>query len=455
MTSGMTGGLRSGLGTAAALLAGPVYGGYQYAYPHKTAYRPLPHPVPLREAWAEEPKDGLFLYVHVPFCAMRCGFCNLFTLTRGEGSVAPYLDALRLQAETVADSLGRFRVARMALGGGTPTFLGAADLDRLLADLRDTFGATPLAVPASVETAPGTTTPERLAVLREHGVERVSIGVESFRDDEARAMGRPQARRSVEAALGAIRDARFPVLNIDLIYGGAGQTPASFLESVEAALAWEPEEIFLYPLYVRPLTGLGRRDRPAEDDRAWDARRLAIYRAARDRLRAAGYAQVSMRMFRRGPEAAWGPAYDCARDGMVGLGAGARSYTAALHYATAYAVGQTGVAAIVADYVARDAQRHGHADYGARLDAEDRRRRFVLMHLLQASGLPLRAYAARFGTPLLDDLPDLADLVEAGLASLDADHLALTEVGLERSDAIGPWLQTAGVRERMRTYALR
>jgi coproporphyrinogen III oxidase-like Fe-S oxidoreductase len=228
----MTTGTRTG---AAAILAGTVYGGYQYAYPHKTAYRPLARPVPLSEAWAEEPKDGLFLYAHVPFCAMRCGFCNLFTLTRGEGQVGPYLDALRLQAETVAASLGRFRVARMALGGGTPTFLEAAALDRLLGGLGETFGATPSTVPASVETAPGTTTPERLAVLRAHGVERVSIGVESFRDDEVRAMGRPQARRTVEAALGAIRDAGVPVLNIDLIYCAAGQTPASFLDSVEAA----------------------------------------------------------------------------------------------------------------------------------------------------------------------------------------------------------------------------
>ncbi len=252
---------------AAAILAGPVYGGYQYAYPHKTAYRPLGRPVPLREAWAEEPKTGLFLYAHIPFCAMRCGFCNLFTLTRGEGRVGPYLDALRLQAETVAESLGPLRVARMAIGGGTPTFLDPPDLDRLFCDLRATFGASPALVPTSVETAPGTTTPDRLAVLRAHGVERISIGVESFRGDETRAMGRPQSREAVEAALRAIRDAGIPVLNIDLIYGAAGQTPARFLDSVEAALAWEPEELFLYPLYVRPLTGLGRRGGSTEDDR--------------------------------------------------------------------------------------------------------------------------------------------------------------------------------------------
>lgn len=440
---------------AAAILDGPVYGGYQYAYPHKTAYRPLQPPAPLRSAWAEEPKDGLFLYLHVPFCAMRCGFCNLFTLTRSDDLVAPYLDALRIQAEMVAEGLGDFRIARLALGGGTPTFLCAADLDRVFALLHRNFAATPSAIPTSVETAPGTTTPDRLAVLKAQGVERISIGVESFSDAEAKAMGRPQARGTVEAALGAIREAGFPSLNIDLIYGAAGQTPESFLASVEAALAWAPEEIYLYPLYVRPLTGLGRRAPSKADDRAWDAQRLAIYRAARERLLAEGYGQVSMRMFRRAPEPTWGPAYDCARDGMVGLGAGARSYTRDLHYSSAYAVGREGVAAIVADYIDRDPGRHARAEYGIWLDSEDQRRRFVLMHLLQAVGLPLSAYAARFGASLIDDLPQLAELVEVGLATLDSDTLALTESGLERSDAIGPWLQASGVRERMRSYALR
>lgn len=439
---------------ARALLEAPVYGGYQYAYPHKTAYRPLPRPVPLREVWAAEDRRALSLYVHVPFCEMRCGFCNLLTLTRSEGLVGAYLDALRLQADSVAAGLGTFGIARMALGGGTPTFLSASDLDAVLALLRTRFGAAPAAVPTSVETSPGTATPERLAVLAAHGVGRISLGVETFLDPEAKAMGRPQSRRVVEAALAAIRAAGFGTLNIDLIYGAAGQSPASFLESVRAALAWAPEELYLYPLYVRPLTGLGRRA-SAADDQAWDAQRLALYRAARDHLLGAGYEQASMRMFRRGPSAERGPAHDCARDGMVGLGAGARSYTSDLHYSTEYATGRSGVAAIVADFIARDAARHGAADYGIRLDEEDRRRRFVLLHLLQAAGLPLRAYAERFGAPLLDHLPGVEALAEAGLAGITDGVLALTPAGLERSDAVGPWLQGAGIRERMRAFALR
>ena len=90
-----------------------TYAGYTYAYPHKTAYRPLP-PRPLKEVWAEEDRSRLFLYVHVPFCEMRCGFCNLFTLAHPPRSlVVAYLDALARQAETVAAALGPFRAVRL------------------------------------------------------------------------------------------------------------------------------------------------------------------------------------------------------------------------------------------------------------------------------------------------------------------------------------------------------
>lgn len=444
----------SGHEAARALVAAPIYGGYLYSYPHKTAYRRLEPPVPLREAWARERKEALFLYLHVPFCEMRCGFCNLFTLTRADALVEPYLAALDRQAAAIADALGDAAIARLAIGGGTPTFLAPRQLERLLDIAARRFAATPRTAPTSVETSPATATPERLAVLAGHGVSRVSIGVESFRDDEAKAMGRPQSRRVVEAALAAIRDAGFATLNIDLIYGAAGQTAARFLESVDAALAWRPEELYLYPLYVRPLTGLGRRATP-EDGGDWDARRLAVYRAARDRLLEAGYAQVSMRMFRRGRAGECGPPYSCTRDGMVGLGAGARSYTSRLHYSSDYAVGQAGIKAIVEDFCAREAVAFAYADHGIRLDDEDRRRRFVLLSLLQADGLSLADYVAVFGADVFADLPQLLDLEEAELAIRRQGRLELTAAGLERSDAIGPWLQAAGVRARMQSFAPR
>ena len=114
-------------------LAGPAYQGYAYCYPHKTAYAPLTPPRALAKIWAGEPKRALELYVHVPFCAMRCGFCNLFTTVNANGdAVAHMLAQLAVEAEHAALALGPAQFARMAIGGGTPTFLAPAQLDQLL-----------------------------------------------------------------------------------------------------------------------------------------------------------------------------------------------------------------------------------------------------------------------------------------------------------------------------------
>src|ERR1043165_3577564 len=103
------------------------YVAYTYSYPHKSAYRPLEPKRALKEVWVEERKDALFLYLHVPFCEMRCGFCNLFTTANAEDEiVSAYIGAIGRQAEVVRDALGQVKVARAAVGGGTPTYLSAA-----------------------------------------------------------------------------------------------------------------------------------------------------------------------------------------------------------------------------------------------------------------------------------------------------------------------------------------
>ncbi|HEY0697532.1 MAG TPA: STM4012 family radical SAM protein, partial [Micromonospora sp.] len=427
-------------------LDGSPYQGYLYAYPHKTAYRPLwPRPA-LRDVWADERRDALFLYLHVPFCEMRCGFCNLFTRANPPAEqVSAYLAQLRRQAGRVRDALGAARFARVAVGGGTPTYLTAGELESMF-DLLTGFGIGPGTVPVAVETSPATATADRLAVLAGHGTTRVSIGVQSFLDREAHAAGRPQHRAEVDRALAAIRDQPIPELNLDLIYGIPGQTAETWAYSLTEALAWRPEEVFLYPLYVRPLTGLDRRlatvplgRRPAAGtgsgrtvadsgrsggtdtgggpalDPAWDDQRLTLYRQGRDTLRAAGYRQYSMRHFRRAdlPDTA-GPDYSCQSDGMVGLGCGARSYTTDLHYSFDYAVGIGQVRAIIDDYLRRPAADFDHAEVGFRLDAVEQRRRWLVKSLLRVDGFDPADYRQRFGVDVSDDFAGLAVLAERG-----------------------------------------
>lgn len=445
-----------------ALLRLPPYQAYSYSYPHKTAYRTLDVPRSLRDAWRDEDRRALFLYLHIPFCSYRCGFCNLFALARpAEDTVSRYLDQLEAQFATTLDALGDHAFARFALGGGTPSYLDVPQLQRVFAMLR-AGGVDLRDIPAGMEVSPETVDIDKMALCREAGIDRISMGIQSFSEAEVRALVRPQQREVVERAIEAIRAQRFPTLNLDLIYGIEGQTVASFVASIDSALEFAPEELYLYPLYVRPLTGLGRisqsdgkrrialQSEPVDD-------RLAMYRAGRDRLLAAGYTQVSMRMFRapHAPAADAGPAYCCQDDGMVGIGCGARSYTRGLHYASEYGVSRRGVVDILDHYLSLSREDFARVDHGILLDGDEQRRRHAMQSLLVKPGLSLSAWRTRFGSEALDDLPQLRDLVPARLARLDDDLLALTDEGFARADTLGPWLVSPAVAARMAEYTLR
>ena len=310
MTSPASASPATGAHALDALLRLPPYQAYSYSYPHKTAYRALDTLAQrCARLGAAEDRRALFLYLHIPFCSYRCGFCNLFALARpADDTVARYLDQLEAQFATTLDALGDHAFARFALGGGTPSYLDAQQLQRLFGMLR-AGGVDLRTIPAGMEVSPETVDIEKMALCREAGIDRISMGIQSFSEAEVRALVRPQQREVVERAIDAIRAQRFPTLNLDLIYGIEGQTVTSFVASIDSALAFAPEELYLYPLYVRPLTGLGRIAEGAGEARREGKRRivlqpepvddrLAMYRAGRDRLLAAGYTQVSMRMFR-------------------------------------------------------------------------------------------------------------------------------------------------------------
>lgn len=422
------------------------YQGYAYSYPHKTAYRTITPPRSLRDVWSHEPKERRYLYVHIPFCEMRCGFCNLFTIANPDGDLEhQFINALKREAEAVAEASDGSAPAQLALGGGTPTYLGPRQIDQVFEIANQSFGT--ITGPVSVETSPKTATPDRLAILRDRGVQRISIGVQSLVDAETRAMGRPQRRQDVEHALDRIRDLAFPNLNVDLIYGANGQTPDSWTNSLERVLHWHPEEIYLYPLYVRPKTGLdGRRD-------VWDQQRLQLYRIGCDLLASKGYQQISMRHFRRADAPKIGAdEYSCQEDGMIGLGPGARSYTRKLHYSTAFAVTRGAVLSLLRAYLGKSAAEMATAANGIELTNQDQQRRFLLKSLLRCEGLDRVRFQALYGIDPMQAFPEIHMLAVYGLVEVASHRITPTSAGLERSDAIGPWLYAPQVTRRMHTF---
>lgn len=430
------------------VINGSPYVGYTYSYPHKSAYRAFDPPISLRSIWGRVRHDSLFLYLHVPFCEFRCGFCNLFTIANAEdGWVKRYLAQLRSEAAALMATIPSAQYSRVAIGGGTPTYLDTSQLSELLAIASNILGSDKSIMPTSCEASPATLTDEKAHLLREWGVDRLSLGVQSFDDREASSLGRPQSIREVYRAIDSVRRAEFPILNLDLIYGSIQQTFESWIATVKNCIRLEPEEVYLYPLYVRELTGLGRTGASPRDDR------LAHYRGGRDELLAAGYQQVSMRMFRKPDAVAHNaPVYCCQSDGMVGLGCGARSYTQEVHYSSEFAVGRAGVRSILGSYLKRTPESFYCALHGFKLSEEEKKRRFLLQGLLQIEGVSTTAYGDRFGTSVFEDIPSLAGLLDAGLGQIDGNYLKLTEAGVERSDAIGPWLYSPEVIERMEEF---
>jgi putative oxygen-independent coproporphyrinogen III oxidase len=186
------------------------------------------------------------LYVHLPFCAHRCGYCDFVTVVGRRGQHATYVDALLVELARERDVLAE-RVETVFLGGGTPTFTERAELARLLT-------ALPPAEELTVEANPETVTPELAELLLEGGVNRVSLGAQSFRPHLLSVLERGASPDDVRRAVHTLRDAGCDNISLDLIYGIPGQSASDLDADIADALALEPEHLSCYELEAKPGT---------------------------------------------------------------------------------------------------------------------------------------------------------------------------------------------------------
>jgi putative oxygen-independent coproporphyrinogen III oxidase len=186
------------------------------------------------------------LYVHLPFCASRCGYCDFVTVVGRSGQHAAYVEALLAELELERQALAP-RLESVFLGGGTPTLTEPAALERLLR-------ALPPAEEVTVEANPETVTPELAALLLESGVTRVSLGAQSFQPHLLAVLERRARPDDVRRAFTVLREAGFDNLSLDLIYGIPGQRPADLEADLGEALALEPEHVSAYELEAKPGT---------------------------------------------------------------------------------------------------------------------------------------------------------------------------------------------------------
>lgn len=414
------------------------YQNYMYSYPHKTAYRPFAAPVALAPYLSKLAGKDASLYFHIPFCQSKCGYCNLFSQQRCTPQrISAYLETMRRQAGQLSGLTKSLKFTSFAIGGGTPLILDAVQLNELFG-IAGLFGVHPDHVPTSVETSPDYADPKVLTTLINRGVERLSIGIQSFHAAELDGLKRHTSLAVVKQALENIKATGFPCFNIDLIYGIENQTVESFLSSVRMALDYQPDELFIYPLYVRPGTGI--KEKSAEHTC------YEMYKVARELLLSEGFIQTSMRRFikRNTKELE----FSCGDEVMLSCGSGGRSYLGNLHYATPYAVRQKAISKEIDRYIGT--MDFTHATNGFILSAEETERRFIIKNLMYYRGLDVLEYERRFGKSL--DRILFRELIEEGLIKEEESYLRLTDIGMSYSDSIGQLFISPEVRKQMVEY---
>ena len=234
------------------------------------------------------------LYLHIPFCAHRCGYCDFNTYAGLEALMPAYVGALIAEARQLSASTGdRLPIHTIFFGGGTPSLLSVSDIQQILDVVRIAYSVSQDAE-ITLEANPGTLSLKKLAGLRQAGINRLSFGVQSARPEELRLLERQHDFDDVIRGVKWARQAGFDNLNLDWIYGLPGQSLATWQRNVELAISLDPEHLSLYALSIEhgtPFKEMSSRGLlpPLDSDLAAD-----MYEWASERLESVGYQQYEI-----------------------------------------------------------------------------------------------------------------------------------------------------------------
>jgi oxygen-independent coproporphyrinogen-3 oxidase len=378
----------------------------------------------------------LGLYLHIPFCQAICSYCNFNRGLYDTELKARYVPALTREIREAGD--GR-DADTIFFGGGTPSLLDPIDIGQILAACRDGYRVSRDAE-ITLETNPETATVERLTAFRQAGVTRVSFGAQSFDNDQLIRLGRIHDADRIGTAVGAARGAGFDNVSLDLMFWLPGQTRPSWLESVDRAVALEPEHVSLYllELYpnaplkeamarVRGPSGSGGSDQSdwaqAPDDEAAD-----MYLDGLEWLSVAGYDQYEVsNVSRPGLESRHNLKYWTGGE-WRGFGCGAHSTVDRRRWQN--------VAGTV-DYVERIEQGRSVGIQAHAVDGKARIEEALFTGLRLTAGIDCRAFAAKYGLdPWADYGERLSEALEAGLVWRRADSFGLTRPGMLMANEI-------------------
>ncbi|MBQ8973423.1 MAG: radical SAM family heme chaperone HemW [Clostridia bacterium] len=367
-------------------------------------------------------QKNLSLYLHIPFCKSKCLYCDFASWANQDHWMADYVDALLSELDGWRAKLEGRTVQTVYIGGGTPTLLPINLLEKILYHIRKVAPLAPQAE-ITIEANPGTVTREKLTMLRQCGVNRLSIGAQAMEDRLLKGIGRIHTVAETCEAVALGRSCGIENINLDLMIGLPEQSGRDWFQTLEAAIALKPEHISAYTLIVEegtPLYALVERGAvtPPDEDETIEMQRAAI-----DRLQSAGYARYEISNYAL-------PDRECRhnlvywlRGDYLGLGCAAHSMIDNVRFENprslqAYLRGTRAIRRVP-------------------LSREERMEETLMLSTRLIRGMDLNAYRREFGEDFVATHTKTLDrLLNMGLVEIHANHLYLTQKGLEVQNAV-------------------
>ncbi|SHM05383.1 oxygen-independent coproporphyrinogen-3 oxidase [Caldanaerovirga acetigignens] len=368
--------------------------------------------------------DTLALYIHIPFCIKRCAYCDFNSYTELE-YVPSYLDSLKREISFYSNI--ERKISSIYIGGGTPTVLNEKELSSIIDAIHRAFNLSS-DLEFTVEANPETVTKEKLEVLREGGVNRLSLGLQSFNEELLKVIGRIHNAEGFLKNFFMAREAGFNNINVDLIFGLPQQRVEDFLNSLRKLLDLSPEHVSCYSLSVEEGTKFyelkekGLLFLPSEDEERM------MYHAARSILEEGGYSHYEISNFAKsGRECKHNLVYWTYGE-YLGLGAGAHSFMDGVRFYNAYGL---------KDYIEKVKAKGEAVESRERISEPEQQAEFVILGLRLIKGVDKAKFYERFRKDM--DLvygEVLEKLEEKGLIVNGKEYVKLTKKGLDLANEV-------------------
>lgn len=352
----------------------------------------------------------LELYLHIPFCRQKCKYCDFLSAPSGEKERIAYVEKLCGQICAYQELAKNYHVVSIFVGGGTPSILDGAQMDKIFRELRRSFSIDRDAE-ITIEMNPGTVTKEKLQIYKETGINRLSIGLQSVHQEELDRLGRIHTFHEFLDVYEEARSQGFTNINVDLMSGIPGQTAQSWEQTLRETVKLGPEHISAYSLIVEegtPFFEMYGKDRTGLPDE--DTER-EMYHRTKELLGQAGYERYEISNYSR-------PGYECRhnlgywdRTEYLGIGTGAASFLNQCRWI-----------------------QGGEKE---RLTLEDQMAECMFLGLRKMKGVSISRFGREFGREMDDVYGSvIQDMIQKNLLETEGDFLRLTEYGIDISNYV-------------------